>query len=64
MQFVVPEAEDVAREAALEMARKMGLDDPQVINMMTLQQAEGCFVEVKGKVQFDIKKAELKIPPK
>ena len=24
MQFVVPEAEDVAREAALEMARKMG----------------------------------------
>ncbi len=64
MQFVVPEAEDVAREAALEMARKMGLDDPQVINMMTLQQAEGCFVEVKGKVQFDLKKAELKIPPK
>jgi D-ornithine 4,5-aminomutase subunit beta len=64
MQFVVPEAEDVAREAALEMGRKMGLDDPQVINMMTLQQAEGCFVEVKGKVQFDIKKADLKIPPK
>jgi D-ornithine 4,5-aminomutase subunit beta len=64
MQFVVPEAEDVAREAALEMARKMGLDDPQVINMMVLQQAEGCFVEVKGKVKFDIKKAELKIPPK
>lgn len=64
MQFVVPEAEDVAREAALEMARKMGLDDPQVINMMTLQQAEGCFVEVKGKVKFDIKKADLKIPPK
>ncbi len=64
MQFVVPEAEDVAREAALEMARKMGLDDPQVINMMVLQQAEGCFVEVKGKVKFDIKKADLKIPPK
>jgi D-ornithine 4,5-aminomutase subunit beta len=64
MQFVVPETEDVAREAALEMARKMGLDDPQVINMMVLQQAEGCFVEVKGKVKFDIKKADLKIPPK
>lgn len=64
LQFVVPEAEDVAREAALEMARRMGLDDPQVINMMTLQQAEGCFVEVKGKVKFDIQKADLKIPPK
>ncbi len=64
MQFVVTEPEEVAHEAALEIARKMGLDDPQVINMMTLQQAEGCFVEVKGKVKFDIKKAELKIPPK
>src|SRR5512133_3175263 len=28
------------------------------------QQDEGCFVEVKGKVKFDIKKADLKIPPK
>ena len=64
LQFVVPEAEDVAREAALEMARKMGLDDPQVVNMMVLQAAEGCFVEVKGKVKFDVKKADLKIPPK
>ncbi len=64
LQFVVTEAEDIAREAALEMARKMGLDDPQVINLMVLQQAEGCFVEVKGKVKFDIKKADLKIPPK
>jgi len=64
MQFVVPEAEDVAREAALEMGRRMGLEDPQVVNLMTLQAAEGCFVEVKGKVQFDIKKADLKIPPK
>jgi D-ornithine 4,5-aminomutase subunit beta len=63
-QFVVPEAEDVAREAAVEIARKMGLEDPQVVNLMVLQAAEGCFVEVKGKVQFDIKKDELKIPPK
>ncbi|MDX9990738.1 MAG: D-ornithine 4,5-aminomutase subunit OraE [Anaerolineales bacterium] len=64
MQFVVPEAEEIAREAALEIARKMGLDDPQVVNLMVLQAAEGCFVEVKGKVKFDIKKADLKIPPK
>ena len=63
-QFVVPETEEVAREAAVEIARKMGLEDPQVVNLMVLQAAEGCFVEVKGKVQFDIKKADLKIPPK
>lgn len=64
LQFVVPDAEDIAREAGLEMARKMGLRDPEVVNLMVLQQAEGCFIEVKGKVDFDIKKSTLKIPPK
>ncbi len=64
LQFMVPESEEAARAAALEMAGKMGLGDPQVINLMVLHPAEGCFVEVKGKVAFDIKKAELKIPPK
>ncbi len=64
MQFVVSEAEEVAREAALEIGRRMGLADPQVVNLMTLHPAEGCFVEVKGRVTFDIKKSDLKIPPK
>lgn len=64
MQFVVPDSEDIAREAALEMGRKMGLRDPEVINLMVMHPAEGCFVELKGKVDFDIKKSELKIPPK
>ena len=64
MQFVVTEPEEVAREAGVEIARRMGMQDPQVVNLMVLHPAEGCFVEVKGKVNFDIKKAELKIPPK
>ncbi len=64
MQFVVTETEEVAREAALEIGRRMGLADPQVVNLMALHPAEGCFVEVKGKVTFDVKKSELKIPPK
>ncbi len=63
-QFAVPEAEPVAREAALEIARKMGLQDPEVVNLTVLHPAEGCFVEVKGKVAFDIRKDALKIPPK
>ncbi len=63
-QFVVTEAEPVARQAALEIARKMGLQEPEVVNLTVLQQAEGCFVEVKGKVNFDVRKDALKIPPK
>jgi len=64
MQFVVTEPEPVAREAALEIGRRMGLQDPEVINLMVLHPSEGCFVEVKGKVGFDIVKDDLKIPPK
>lgn len=64
LQFMVPESEDLAREAGLEMARRMGLADPEVINLMVMHPAEGCFIEVKGKVQFDVKKSSLKIPPK
>ena len=46
------------------MAKKMGLVDPEVINTMVLHPAEGCFVEVKGKVAFDIDRSTLKIPEK
>ena len=64
VQLMVPESEALAHEAAVEMARHMGLKDPEVVNLMVLQAAEGCFVEVKGKVDFDIQKRALKIRPK
>ena len=64
LQMMIPENEDYAREAALQMALKMGLSDPQVINLMVLHPAEGCFVEVKGNVTFDIDRRTLKIPAK
>jgi D-ornithine 4,5-aminomutase subunit beta len=63
-QFFVPLPEDVARVYGVEMAKKMGLIDPEVVNVMVLQPAEGCFVEVKGKVAFDIDVTSLKIPEK
>ncbi len=64
IQLFVPQNEDIAPVYALEMAKKMGLADPEVINTMVMQPAEGCFVEVKGKVTFDIDKTTLKIPEK
>jgi D-ornithine 4,5-aminomutase subunit beta len=64
LQFMIPESEALAREAGLEVARKLGLQDPQVVNLMVLHPAEGCFIEVKGKVAFAIDKTTLKIPPK
>jgi len=64
LQLTIPESEPYAREAALEIARRMGLEDPQVINLMVLHPAEGCFLEVKGRVTFDVDRTTLKIPPK
>ena len=64
LQLMIPESEPLAQEAGLEVARRMGLQDPEVINLMVLHPAEGCLVEVKGKVAFDIDKATLKIAPK
>ena len=62
VQLMIPDRAELAREAALAMARRMGLTDPEVINLQVLQPAEGCFVEVKGKVGFDIDKRQLTIP--
>jgi len=64
IQLFVAQNEDIAPVYAVEMARKMGLLDPEVINTMVLHPAEGCFVEVKGKVAFDIDRTTLKIPVK
>jgi D-ornithine 4,5-aminomutase subunit beta len=64
IQLFVSENEEIAPVYAVEMARKMGLVDPEVINTMVLHPAEGCFVEVKGKIAFDIDRTTLKIPEK
>ena len=61
LQLMIPEAPAVARAAGVEVARRMGLSEPEVVNLMVLHPAEGCFLEVKGKVDFDIRKADLKL---
>jgi len=63
-QFFVPVPEDYARVYGIEMAKKLGLVDPEVVNVQVMHPAEGCFVEVKGKVPFDIDLSSLKIPEK
>ncbi len=64
VEMMIPDRAEIAVEAALEMARRMGLNDPEVINLQVLQPAEGCFVEVKGHVGFDVDKTTLVIPEK
>ncbi len=63
-QFFVPLSEDFAAAYGIEMAKRMGLVDPEVINLQVMHPAEGCFVEVKGKVGFDVDLTTLKVPEK
>lgn len=64
VQLFVPENEDIAPVYAVEMAKKMGLGDPEVINIQVMHPSEGCFVEVKGRGDFEIDRSSLKIPEK
>ncbi|WP_299949542.1 D-ornithine 4,5-aminomutase subunit OraE [uncultured Ruegeria sp.] len=52
-----------AAAAAIEMATRMGLEEPEVINREVMHPAEGTRIELKGKVPFAIDAETLSIPP-
>lgn len=60
----LPAEERVAEFAALEIGKKMGLEDVEVIHKEIMQEAEGTRIELKGKVGFTIDINDLVIPPK
>jgi D-ornithine 4,5-aminomutase subunit beta len=49
--------------AALEVAGRMGLTECEIINTEVMCPAEGCRIEIKGKVDFTIDIEDLVIPP-
>ena len=58
----VPEDPAVAEAAALEMARRMGLQNPEVISRRLMHPAEGSVFEVKGVLDVALKIDELAMP--
>jgi D-ornithine 4,5-aminomutase subunit beta len=58
----IPESLDVAEAAALAMAGKMGMDEPEVISRRMIHPAEGSLFEVKGRLPYAVKRDELVIP--
>jgi Predicted cobalamin binding protein len=63
MNMFIPANRRVAEVVAVEIAKKMNLEDPEVINREVLQEAEGTRIELKGRVPFDIDLSSLVIPP-
>lgn len=60
----LPVEERVAEFTAIEIGKKMGLEDVEVIHKEIMQEAEGTRIELKGRVPFTIDTDELVIPPK
>jgi D-ornithine 4,5-aminomutase subunit beta len=58
----VPELPRLARAAALEMARGMGLETPEIISERLMHPAEGSVFEIKGVLQQAIRVDQLQIP--
>ncbi len=57
----IPERPEIAEAAALEMARHMGLQHPEVISRRILHPAEGSVFEIKGRLDIAIRTDQL--PP-
>lgn len=63
LNMFIPANKRVAEVIAVEIAKKMNLEDPEVINREVMQEAEGTRIELKGRVPFDIDLSTLVIPP-
>ena len=59
----LPADERTAAFAAVEIGRRMGLAEVEVIHTEVMQQAEGTRVEIKGKFSQSIDVSALEIPP-
>lgn len=58
----LPERPAVARAAALELAKRMGLRSPEVISSRLMHPSEGSVFEVKGMLEHAVRISELEIP--
>jgi D-ornithine 4,5-aminomutase subunit beta len=63
LTLFIPAEKRVAEAAAVEMAKKMNLEEPVVINTEVMQEAEGTRIELKGHFPFGVEIDKLVIPP-
>ncbi|SDK55269.1 D-ornithine 4,5-aminomutase subunit OraE [Natronincola ferrireducens] len=63
LNLFLPLPKRVAEFTAIEMAKKMGLEDVEVIHKEEMHPSEGTRIELKGRVGFTIDTKDLVIPP-
>jgi D-ornithine 4,5-aminomutase subunit beta len=62
VSLFLPAPAPLARAAALELARRMGLREPEVIHQRVLHPAEGSVCEVKGVLDQALRIGALEVP--
>ncbi|MDY2960525.1 MAG: D-ornithine 4,5-aminomutase subunit OraE [Hornefia sp.] len=63
LTMMVPANVRTAEATGLQIAAKMGLNNPEVISKEIMHPSEGTRIEVKGKLTFDIDPDSLVLPP-
>lgn len=63
VNLFIPANRRVAEVAAIEFAKAMNLQDPEVINREVMQEAEGTRIELKGRLNYEVDLSKLQIPP-
>ncbi len=63
VELFLPTERRKAEFAAIEFAKKMNLQDPEVIHVEVMHPTEGTRVQVKGVLGFDLDMSKLVIPP-
>lgn len=64
LSLFLPTDATTAEFAALKIAERMNMLEPEVIHRRPMHPAEGTFIEVKGRIDFDIDPKDLVIPEK
>jgi D-ornithine 4,5-aminomutase subunit beta len=64
VKIFIPTDIDHGEYAALEMAKKMNLEDPEIVHKASIHPSEGSLFEIKGKLKVKIDKKSLTIPEK
>ncbi len=62
-EYFLPTDARTAEFAALELAKKQNMHDPEVIHVEVMHPSEGTRVQVKGRLEVDIDMSKLEIPP-
>ena len=63
LTMMIPANVRTAEATGLQVAEKMGLENPEVISKEMMHPSEGTRIEVKGRLTFDIDPDSLVLPP-